>query len=363
MKKNKQKNTDITDPEFIRKRSLIFDFAALRILNISTILKSISIAPPLFFSNRTRDIGGLKMVHLDNFVNAVNNYRNFLRELLEEDESEKNALYFLLTIDRDKICYKQIWGRQDNKMAYVKVKLRKGERLRDTDIALIFDKISGLYKCISYFLRSIEDRTITHFSYEIPKTIKQKMLYIPQKKGSKEIIKNNINEILKRKANGESIEDIAISYNVSSHTLYVTLKEYHDGRLFYNKNIAKKTVLDNIESIISRIDTSNEKISSIAKEYNVTPNYLGIIINNYRISRSQTFSVDSSQTINSQMDRLGSKVLLLREKAGLSQQELANVVETNSRYISEIERGILNPRLDLLIKIVKALGKNIDIVD
>lgn len=91
MKKSKQKNTDITDPEFIRKRSLILDFATLRILNISTILKIIRILPPIFFSKRTEDIGKLKMVHLDNFINEINNYRNFLRELLEGGESEKNA--------------------------------------------------------------------------------------------------------------------------------------------------------------------------------------------------------------------------------------------------------------------------------
>lgn len=362
MKKNKQKNTDITDPEFIRKRSLILAFAALRILNISTILKIIGILPPIFFSKRTEDIGKLNMVCLDNFINEINNYRNFLRELLKEGESEKNALYFIVTVDRDKICYKQIWGREDSRMVYINVKLRKGEKPKESDIALIFSKMSSLEKCLSDFLKCIEDRTITHFSYEIPIPIKQNAIYTPIKRGGKEIIKKNINDILKRKADGESLEDLSKSYNVSSKTLSVTLKEYYNGHLFNNRNIAKKLVLDNIKSIISRID-NKEAISSLAKEYNVTPTYLGIIINRYRISSSQSFPVNSSETINDEMKRLGSKLFLLREKAGLSQQELAFITNSHITYIGEIERGILNPRLDLLIKIVKALGKNIDIVD
>lgn len=52
---------------------------------------------------------------------------------------------------------------------------------------------------------------------------------------------------------------------------------------------------------------------------------------------------------------IGQKIKHLREKRGLSQQELADKLETDRQYISKIENGKINMSLDYLDKIIKAL--------
>lgn len=359
MKKSKQKNTDVTDPEYIRKRSLIYDFASLRVMNVSAILLDMDINPSVFLNKREKDYACVKVYDLDKFVTEIVYYRNLLKTLLKEDISLKITLSILDTIRQHKAYRKQIWGRKDSRIASIYRKIDKGVALNDDDISIIFKKAQSLLNCISEFIRSIENTSIHHFEYEIPTIRKEKTNYASINKGEKEKIINNLYDILKKKDKGETLKNLAKEYDVSQSSLSNYLKQYREGTLLITKKLAKDVLFENIEGIIDRLN-KNENLTVIAKDYNITPRYLCRIVNQYKSAKAQL-----PNSVYTEDDRIifGSKLMLLRENNGLSQQELADIVNCNTRYISEIERGILNPRLDLLIKIVKALGKNIDIVD
>lgn len=54
---------------------------------------------------------------------------------------------------------------------------------------------------------------------------------------------------------------------------------------------------------------------------------------------------------------LGERIKVLREKSGLTQQELAETVGVESpSYISKIERGMTSPSYELLTRIARALN-------
>ena len=52
----------------------------------------------------------------------------------------------------------------------------------------------------------------------------------------------------------------------------------------------------------------------------------------------------------------GARVRLLREKAGFTQEELANRSRLHRNYIGGIERGERNPALINIAKLAEALG-------
>lgn len=54
--------------------------------------------------------------------------------------------------------------------------------------------------------------------------------------------------------------------------------------------------------------------------------------------------------------RIAEEVFIAREKSGLSQQNLAKIVGTTQRIISDLENGDLNPGSFLLFRIGKALN-------
>jgi len=54
------------------------------------------------------------------------------------------------------------------------------------------------------------------------------------------------------------------------------------------------------------------------------------------------------------------KLKLARVEKGLSQQELADLVEATRQTIGLIEKGKYNPSLNLCIKISKALDKTLN---
>lgn len=56
------------------------------------------------------------------------------------------------------------------------------------------------------------------------------------------------------------------------------------------------------------------------------------------------------------LTKFGKKVRELREKKGLSQEELAFKADLSVYYISRIERGKANPSLETIFAIQKALG-------
>jgi DNA-binding XRE family transcriptional regulator len=52
----------------------------------------------------------------------------------------------------------------------------------------------------------------------------------------------------------------------------------------------------------------------------------------------------------------GQRVRALRERAGVSQEDLAHAIGMSRRYMSGIERGEANPSLDQLVRIASGLG-------
>ena len=55
-------------------------------------------------------------------------------------------------------------------------------------------------------------------------------------------------------------------------------------------------------------------------------------------------------------DSTGKKIKEAREKAGLTQSQLAEAVGTTSQNISQYERGLRKPKYETLLKIAKALN-------
>ncbi len=56
------------------------------------------------------------------------------------------------------------------------------------------------------------------------------------------------------------------------------------------------------------------------------------------------------------MRQFGEHLRAMRKARGLSQNELAERADVNDKYLGEIERGVGNPSLEVLMKVAKALG-------
>lgn len=59
---------------------------------------------------------------------------------------------------------------------------------------------------------------------------------------------------------------------------------------------------------------------------------------------------------------LGMQIRKYRERAGYSQEKLAEIIECSTIFISYIERGVKSPGLDKLIKIANTLDVSIDLL-
>lgn len=57
-----------------------------------------------------------------------------------------------------------------------------------------------------------------------------------------------------------------------------------------------------------------------------------------------------------QQVRLGTALKHHRKGAGLSQEQLAEAVDVSTEWISQMERGIGTPSLELLVKVAEAVG-------
>ena len=53
---------------------------------------------------------------------------------------------------------------------------------------------------------------------------------------------------------------------------------------------------------------------------------------------------------------IGMRIKEIRRSKGLSQEQLAERADINSKYLSRMERGTENPTLDMFIKLANALG-------
>lgn len=56
------------------------------------------------------------------------------------------------------------------------------------------------------------------------------------------------------------------------------------------------------------------------------------------------------------LQAFGKKIAVLRNKKGLTQEQLAWKVEITVNYISKLERGLANPSYTILLKIKQGLG-------
>lgn len=61
-------------------------------------------------------------------------------------------------------------------------------------------------------------------------------------------------------------------------------------------------------------------------------------------------------------DHFGSAVRRHRELLRLSQEELADRSGIDRTYISGVERGVRNPTLDVMQRIARGLGADLDVV-
>lgn len=52
----------------------------------------------------------------------------------------------------------------------------------------------------------------------------------------------------------------------------------------------------------------------------------------------------------------GRRIKVVRQRSGLTQDQLAEKVDLSPKYISGIERGVENPTMDILIRLSKVLG-------
>ena len=72
----------------------------------------------------------------------------------------------------------------------------------------------------------------------------------------------------------------------------------------------------------------------------------------------QTVCVDSDQ--QKFLNNFGKRVSELRKKKGVTQEQLANLVELHRTYIGFIEQGKRNPSIGNVNKIAKTLGVTLD---
>lgn len=54
-------------------------------------------------------------------------------------------------------------------------------------------------------------------------------------------------------------------------------------------------------------------------------------------------------------EQIGKNIKKAREEKGLTQEELAQKVEVHVSYISRIERGVVNPSIEVIENIAKVL--------
>ncbi|MBK4735534.1 helix-turn-helix domain-containing protein [Noviherbaspirillum pedocola] len=62
------------------------------------------------------------------------------------------------------------------------------------------------------------------------------------------------------------------------------------------------------------------------------------------------------KNINTLRTRIASEVKQARSHAGLSQEALAMAAEVDRTYVSQLERAIANPSIEILQRIADALG-------
>lgn len=57
---------------------------------------------------------------------------------------------------------------------------------------------------------------------------------------------------------------------------------------------------------------------------------------------------------------LGARVRLARLARNLNQRQLADLIHSSQNYISDLEKGKMDPKLTMLLKLADALGVTVD---
>ena len=57
---------------------------------------------------------------------------------------------------------------------------------------------------------------------------------------------------------------------------------------------------------------------------------------------------------------IGSRIKAARERAHLTQEQLAEIIDISPTHMSVIERGVKTPKLDTFVRIANALGVSTD---
>lgn len=71
----------------------------------------------------------------------------------------------------------------------------------------------------------------------------------------------------------------------------------------------------------------------------------------------------TKQELIQERQRIGSRIRDLREEAGMTQDELAEITGLKRPNISRIESGRYNTGQDIISKIALALAKRLDIIE
>ena len=59
---------------------------------------------------------------------------------------------------------------------------------------------------------------------------------------------------------------------------------------------------------------------------------------------------------------IGNRIKTMRERANLTQEQLAELVDISPTHMSVIERGVKTPKLDTFVRIANALGVSADVL-
>ena len=62
------------------------------------------------------------------------------------------------------------------------------------------------------------------------------------------------------------------------------------------------------------------------------------------------------------MNQLGEKLRILRQRRGISQAQLGDILEVNQTYVGKMERGEKIPNLAMLLKLTQIFNVSADIL-
>lgn len=65
-------------------------------------------------------------------------------------------------------------------------------------------------------------------------------------------------------------------------------------------------------------------------------------------------------SVSADPEKIGRALASLRKRAGLTQEDVAKVMDSNAKFVGRVERGATNPTLDTLNGYARAIGRKIE---